>query len=426
MLPLRPSRHLASLAPALALALLAVPVAAEQPLQISPPAANTAPATDDKAARAQELQKLRLEQLKAAENQAKLKAEIATIGRDRQQLSRALIETAGRLRGLEAQVGAAQDRLKTLDTREHDIHAALDSRRDVIAELLAALQRVGRRPPPALLVRPQDALAAVRTAILLGAVVPEMRAETEKLATDLADLVKVRREIAGERERLAHDMTGLTADRERMSALIDERQKRQGEAEQALQAERQHAATLAKQADSLQELIVKLDRAAAAAPPQNAPARDGRLTPAIAFAAAKGTLPLPVNGVKIVTFGQPEKFGGSAKGSTIATRPAAQVTAPCDGWVRYAGPFRSYGQLLILDAGGGYHVLLAGMERISVDLGQFVLTGEPVAVMGGPKSAASGAIASGQPTLYIEFRKDGTPIDPGPWWIATDSEKVRG
>jgi septal ring factor EnvC (AmiA/AmiB activator) len=95
--------------------------------------------------------------------------------------------------------------------------------------------------------------------------------------------------------------------------------------------------------------------------------------------------------------------------------------------VVYAGPFRSYGQLLILNAGGGYHVLLAGMERISVDLGQFVLTGEPVAIMGGG-SQVSAAVATGtkQPVLYVEFRKDGTPIDPSPWWATNEGEKVRG
>ena len=81
----------------------------------------------------------------------------------------------------------------------------------------------------------------------------------------------------------------------------------------------------------------------------------------------------------------------------------------------YAGPFRNYGQLLILNAGGGYHVLLAGMDRISVDLGQFVLTGEPVAVMGsGSQIAATLATGSSQPVLYVEFRKDGTPVDPRP------------
>src|SRR4029078_4298715 len=102
-----------------------------------------------------------------------------------------------------------------------------------------------------------------------------------------------------------------------------------------------------------------------------------RRSPAIAFASAKGLLRLPVNGVKIRAFGGSDGAGGVAKGISLTTRAGAQVTTPCDGWVVYAGPFRSYGQLLILNAGGGYHVLIAGMERISVNIGQFVLTGEP-------------------------------------------------
>jgi septal ring factor EnvC (AmiA/AmiB activator) len=138
-------------------------------------------------------------------------------------------------------------------------------------------------------------------------------------------------------------------------------------------------------------------------------------------------VPIPVNGVKLKEFGAPDTTGGSEKGISIATRAGAQVTAPADGWVVYAGPFRSYGQLLILNVGGGYHVLLAGMDRISVDLGQFVLTGEPVAVMGnGSHIAAILATGSSQPVLYIEFRKDGVPVDPGPWWAAGEGEKVRG
>jgi septal ring factor EnvC (AmiA/AmiB activator) len=136
---------------------------------------------------------------------------------------------------------------------------------------------------------------------------------------------------------------------------------------------------------------------------------------------------LPVNGVKTKGFGAPDGLGGTEKGITIATRPGAQVTAPCDGWVVYAAPYRSYGQLLILNAGGGYHVLVAGMDRISVDVGQFVLTGEPVAVMGsGAPIASVAAVGAGPPGLYVEFRKDGVPIDPTPWWAINDNEKVRG
>ena len=154
----------------------------------------------------------------------------------------------------------------------------------------------------------------------------------------------------------------------------------------------------------------------------------GRLVPAITFAAARGRLPLPVNGSRIKDFGASDRLGGTEKGISIAARASAQVTSPCDSWVVYAGPFRNYGQVLILNAGGGYHVVLAGMDRISVNVGQFVLTGEPVAVMAGSPGSQAAALASSpdKSVLYVEFRKDGTPIDPSPWWAASKGEKVRG
>jgi septal ring factor EnvC (AmiA/AmiB activator) len=411
---------------------LSGPLCAQQkPLRITPPAANDA--GSDKAARERELEKVRADQRRTAETEAKLKAEIDAIGQDRKKLARTLIETAGRLREIEARIAASEARIATLDENERGVRKTLEGRRAAIAELLAVLQRMGRKPPPALLVRPEDALAAVRSAIMLGAVLPEMRSEVETLAADLAALVKVRKEIAIERQTLDLNMASLHDDRQRMALLVDERQKRQTEAEKALEAERQRAATLARQADNLKELLAKLDQAAVGRPAPETrgglfpPREIPQLGPAIAFAAAKGTLSLPVNGIKIRDFGGPDGLGGAVRGQSIATRAAAQITAPADGWVVYAGPFRSYGQLLILNAGGGYHVLLAGMEKISVEIGQFVLTGEPVATMGsGPRTAASVAIGSSQPILYIEFRKDGTPVDPGPWWAAPDSEKVRG
>ena len=131
--------------------------------------------------------------------------------------------------------------------------------------------------------------------------------------------------------------------------------------------------------------------------------------------------------MKLREYGASDGAGGVEKGVSIATRAGAQVTAPADGWDLNAGPIRSYGQLWILNAGNGYHILLAGMDRISVALGQFVLTGEPVAVMGnGSHIAAILATGSSQPVLYIEIRKDGVPVDPGPWWAAGEGEKVRG
>jgi murein hydrolase activator len=391
-----------------------------------------------KGAREEELAKVQAEQKKSTEFAARLKAEIEAIGEDRRKLTQALVGAAANIRAVEDRIAETETRLTALSASEETIRRSLASRRAVIAEVLAALQRLGRKPPPALLVSPEDALQAVRAAILLGAVLPDMKTEVDTLLADLSELVRVRSQIDAEREGLGRDLAALSQERMRMTVLVQERQRKQTETEKALEAEKARAGQLARQAESLKDLIARLEqevasaaRAAAAAQVKadlkGAPNDPSRLAPAIAFASAKGALPLPINGNKIREFGAPDGLGGTEKGLTVASRANAQVTAPCDGWVVYAGPFRSYGQLLILNAGGGYHVLLAGMERISVDLGQFVLTGEPVAVMGGgPQSAAAIATGSKQPVLYIEFRKDGTPVDPSPWWATTNSEKVRG
>jgi murein hydrolase activator len=363
----------------------------------------------------QDLEAVRAEQKKAIETEARLRREIESIGEDRRQLNQHLIDTAARIRAAETEVAGAQERLQPLDTREQALRQSLEDRRSVMAEVLAALQRIGRHPPPALMVTAQDALQSLRSAMMLGAVLPEMRHEADLLITDLAELTRIRAQIAGERDGLARDLMALSLEHQRLGLLTDQRQKQQAESEQALE-------------QGLGPACRPENKAAEGRPDFAALNDPGRLAPAIAFATAKGRLPLPVNGVRIKEFGAPDGLGGTEKGLTVAARPGAQITAPCDGWVVYAGPFRNYGQLLILNAGNGYHVLLAGMDRISVDLGQFVVTGEPVAVMGGGGSQVPAALAanSGQPVLYVEFRKDGTPVDPSPWWATNDGEKVRG
>ena len=393
-----------------------------------------------------ELETIRSQQRQTIETEARLKREIGNIDDDRRKLNQMLIEAASRLRTVEGRVAETEARLKPLDDSERGIRQSLSGRRAAIAEVLASLQRIGRNPPPAMMVRPEDALASIRTAILLGAVLPDMRIQAESLAADLSDLVRIRRDIAEEKERLQRDVAALTEERQRVALLMEERQKRQADTEKAIEEERRKATSLARQVDNLKDLIGKVEQgldaktrsertATRAADEKSINSRvdlaalkdPGRLAPAVAFASARGHLPLPVNGVRIREFGAPDNLGSTEKGLTIATRAGAQVTAPCDGWVVYAGSFRNYGQVLILNAGGGYHVVLAGMERISVDVGQFVLTGEPVAVMGsGSRVAATLASGSDQPVLYVEFRKDGTPVDPSPWWAASEGEKVRG
>ncbi len=385
--------------------------------------------------------------LKASEEQRRqIEADVEAIKVDRARLSAALIETTARVQDTEAKRASANTRLADLTKSADALSDSLDKRRSAITDVLAALQRMGRDPPPAILVRPKDMVEAVRAAMVLGAAVSDLQTQTRALSSDLEKLTGLRAEIAKQRDDLVESAAGLAADRARLTDLIAARQQSLSVAESALGAERARAGELSAKAATLKDLIAATERAAGAAragaeAAAQATAADvetraaaakgadpARLKPAIAFADAKGQLSLPVSGAVLKTFGSPNSFGGAEKGVSIATPPAATVSSPIDGWVVYSGPYRTYGQLLILNAGGGYYMVLAGMERINVSVGQFVLAGEPVAVMGdgSARTAAAAAIGAAQPVLYIEVRKNEMAIDPGPWWSKTNIEKARG
>ena len=393
---------------------------------------------------------------RSADQRRQLEAEIEGFRTDRLRFNAALIDTTERVRAAESRVAETGARLDTLTGSEEAVRRSLESRRGLIAEVLASLQRLGRKPPPAILVKPDDILKTIRSSMMLGAVVPELREEAEALAADLTQLASLRASIGADRDTLSSQIADLGRERSRLEGLIDARQHAQVDAEATLGQERVRSAELARQATSLRDLVGKMEanvdaarRAAAAADAATSaqqkaaeadaesvrakvaagPFRDpARLQPAVAFAETRGLLPLPVAGRLVKSYGQPDGFGGTEKGLSIAAGPNAVVTAPADGWVAFSGPYRTYGQVLILNMSGGYYTVMAGMDRVDVALGQFVLSGEPVGVMGdgSVKAAAAIALGAADPVLYVEFRKDGSAIDPGPWWAKAALEKVRG
>lgn len=370
--------------------------------------------------------------------QKTLADEIARIRKDNASITTALIQAAKTEKKLAEDVAGMESRLSDLQEQQDSIRLSLSERRGVLAEVLGALQRMGLNPPPAILVRPEDALSSVRSAILLGAVVPELRAETTTLLADLKELSRVGETIASERVRLVAAIAEQAEGRTRLSLLLDEKQKLQTGSEQTLKAEQLRAAKLASKAGNLKDLIASLESGMEAAREAAETARlaeearlqreaqsaeravpeGNRLTSAAPFPALHGLLSLPVSGKKVLAFGHVDDAGVTAFGDTVRTQSGAIVTAPSDATVLYAGAFRSYGQLLILDAGGGYHVVLAGLGRISVSQGQTVLAGEPVGAMGETRiaSVSSDESVNAQAELYIEFRKDQKPVDPAPWW----------
>ena len=311
------------------------------PPQIRPPAS---PSLEGLQQREKELETLRAEQKRALDNEAKFKREIEAIGDDRRKFNQQLIDTAARVTAVEERIAKTQERLVLYDESGEGLRKSLEERRQVIAEVLAALQRIGRNAPPALMMRAEDALQSVRSAMMLGAVLPEMRHQTESLANDLGELVQLRKQIADERDKLARDLFVLADERQRLSLLIEERQKKQTDVEKALADERQRAAALARQAADVKDLIAKLeqgfdsvarasrqaarsgdDKKAIELRPDLAALKDpGRLTPAVAFASAKGMLPLPVNGARIKEFGAPDGTAAPKRASRSPPGRAAR------------------------------------------------------------------------------------------------------
>ncbi|MER8519198.1 murein hydrolase activator EnvC [Mesorhizobium sp. M1076] len=392
-----------------------------------------------------EYEKVSKEITLSSERLAKLAADIAAVKKDHASITAALIQSAMTEQKLGQDIEDIGGKLEGLKAQGQKIRASLAARRDVLAEVLGALQRMGLNPPPAILVKPEDALSSVRSAILLGAVVPELRHQTDMLLADLKEQSRVTASIEAERARLTAAVGDQAAEKKRLGMLLEAKQKLAADTQTALAAEKQRSATLAAKAGSLKELIASLEAdrarkaadAAKAAEQKTADADKGpasaaaptelaslpvpesnRLTAAAPFSALQGQIALPVTGRIKRRFGADDGNGAVMLGDMVATQSGAIVTAPADGNVLYAGPFRSYGQLLILNAGDGYHVVLAGMSRISVASGQSVLAGEPVGAMGEARVASTSASKNGNatPELYVEFRKDGKPVDPAPWW----------
>ncbi len=395
------------------------------------------PAVPDRSGAEMQLRGVETNLKASREEQRKIEADVEATSLDRGRLNAALLETTAKLQKVEADRAEATDRLARAAAEAHALEASFGDRRARMAQLLAALQRMTHDAPPAIFVKPDDMAAAVRAAGVVSALVGDVKTEADALSRDLAKASDLQHTIAQEREGLAANAEELALDKTRLDALVEARQKTLADRESALADERKHADDLAAKASSLQDLIGRMDgdavadKAAAAVVASRAAGPGGditRLKPAAPFVQDKGRLPWPSSGAVTKNFGDPDGLGGEVKGVSLATPPGATVSTPADAWVAFAGPYRSYGQLLILNAGEGYYIVLAGMERIEVSVGQFVLAGEPVAIMGSGGARAAGAVAigAGGPVLYIEFRKNDTVIDPQPWWAKSNLEKARG
>lgn len=366
-----------------------------------------------------------------------LRGEIAEMEGDRTKQNAALIAAAQRVKLAEIEVGDVETRLSDLIVSELEVRGRLDGSNAEIANVLAALQRISLNPPPPLIVDPDDALGSARSAILISAIVPQLQARADAVTADLKTLTAIKAKALEEEATLKANYSVLEEEQLRIATLIAARKQGIDVRTGQLATEEQEAIALADRAGSLRELIDGLAARAAAASTASTPtnpeavaltpaevqtalANLARTEPAVPFGDARGYLTMPTNGTTVVNYGSGDGFGGLSQGLSLVTRADAQVVAPADGWVLYKGPYLNYGQIIILNTGQGYTALLAGLETVTVDIGQFVLMGEPLGTMGSRTIGRTVTTSAGnsQPTLYIELRHNNAPIDPTGWWAA--------
>lgn len=375
-------------------------------------------------------------------NQQRIEAEIDAAIREQDDVSARLVSISGQIQSQEAAITASEKQLKTLQEEQVLLLASLGEKQEVLSELLAGLQRLEQNPPPALVVEPDDVLAALRGAMLFGTIVPELQSEADKLAKELARLETLKGEIIARKQDLSDEIARLETSRQDLSGLIEQKKELVSRNHADLEAERKRTAELAGKAANLKQLMASLAaerqrleaerlKKAAADELERQRLEELKRRPRMVFADARGQLSYPAQGSVLRHYGDPDGLGGESQGLVIATRQGAQVTSPADGEVEFAGSFRSYGQVVILNPGGGYRILLAGMGNITAVTGETLRAGEPLGQMGnGPSSVTllGDVMQNGQPVLYIEFRNSTSAIDSGPWWIGSNNanQEARG
>jgi len=353
----------------------------------------------------QDLDKSREKRANLDKAARKAAAELRAVKRQGVNLARKMHRHSADADRIEAQ-------LNSLEERERTKTEKMQQRKTQLSVTLAALQRLARMPTATLVAVPQSTDKTIRTAILLRAAVPELQRDAMSLGDDLRALTSLRDQISADKVALTDSLARLKAERKSLAALTSDKFKLLKNMKSAERAAAQKAARLSARAGNLRELLEKLSirqnrpalRAPGSAPVAliPVPARKPAVTPPVTI--SRGALPAP--GRVVTTFGAKMPNGTLSKGVFVVTRPSAAVVAPIPGRVVFAGQFRGYGNLVILELRDKGHALISGMSRIDAQVGDDVLVGEPL----GEMTPSTGTA----PKLYFELRKRGRPINPMP------------
>lgn len=338
-----------------------------------------------------EIAKSRPQVVEAQRTSAQLKSEADA-------LRQRLIDTAARVQKLEQERLWLDREILRLEQLNWMLSADFERKRAEVADLVAVLQRMQHDMPPVVALRADDALAAAHSSMLIGATLPRIYETAAELSRKLQTLRRARMQLSTRREQAARNSVFLTEGRSRLDQLLAVKAR---EADQAgsqyedLSSKLQAASDQAGNLESLLQKVALLRAESASSGFSVVSARDRRS----GFEERRRTLLRPVVG-RIVAG---DESGGRAPGVSFLAPPAAQVIAPVDAQVLFAGTYHKTRQVLILQSPDGYDLVLAGLDRIDVRSGDYLLAGEPVGRM--PRSVAA-------PRLYFELRQNGKGLSP--------------
>ncbi|PRY20885.1 septal ring factor EnvC (AmiA/AmiB activator) [Aliiruegeria haliotis] len=323
---------------------------------------------------------------------------------------RALTET---VQAYEQGLSALRSAMRQANHEERVLSAQLSARDEEISQLLGVLTSMGRSPAPLLLLHPSGPLGTARSGMMLSEIAPEVQAEARALRAELEKLAELRALQQNAGAALADGLRGAQEARTALSQAMAART----DLPRRFAADPARMAALIATAESLSAFAEGL----ADVPPPDQPTMD--------FTARKGRLPLPVSGILLRGFNEPDAAGIARPGLLLATRPGALVTAPAEATIRYVGPLLDYGNVIILEPSSGILLVLAGLGGVYGTEGEVVLAGQALGFMGGQEPRAENAEFLAEPaesggaerseTLYMELREGESPVDPSEWFAAT-------
>lgn len=333
----------------------------------------------------------------------------------------ALVDIAGDIKKNEARLTDLDKSIAASNKEQDEIEGRLKKDRYSIGNLVLALERLERTPPEAVLARPGAPLQTAQSAMLLQSILPNIYGRAERLKKDLKRLEEVITQLQKDQLEVKQTSEDLAAKQAEVESLLKKRKALYAETQTGIRQEETALREISTKAKNLQDLVARIgerEREQAAEAERARKAAAVEVSAGVAeeprrAAAMKptpfprpGASQLPVSGLIRVGFKQTDDIGAESQGLTIEGRPRALVVAPMGGVVRYAGYFKNYGQIIIVEHQKDYHSLIAGLARIDTVVGQSVAAGEPVGTLA--KSSSDG----GKPTLYYELRLNGVPVNP--------------